>query len=54
MADGNEAIPVTDHSVDWITTREVGSWGTWNGAVNAGVLGLGQWYGGWDSMNWAM
>lgn len=50
VADGNEAIPTTDHSVDWIQARGRGE--------GYGAYGLGraqewgQWFGGHDSMNW--
>ncbi len=54
VADGNEAIPTTDHRVDWIATRMVGDWGGAWGLGQTGVLGLGDWYGGYDNMNWGM
>lgn len=48
VSDGNEAIPTTDYTPDWIQTRGVDSiWGFAPGFTN-----YGQWYGGWDSMNW--
>lgn len=53
--DGNESIPTTDHTVDWIATREVGAWGNWpgwGGGVN--WLTQGSWFWGWDSMSWSM
>lgn len=47
VVDGNEAIPNSDHQPDWITAR---------GGTNY-LLGqnlLGNWYSGWDAMNWGM
>lgn len=58
-ADGNEAIPSTDHSVDWITTRDIGAgWGyatSFNG-ITPGLAstGLGEWYSGYDNSAWSM
>lgn len=52
-ADGNEAIPSSDITVDWITARGCGSpWGA-AGFANAGGSGWGLWYNGNDNMNWA-
>ena len=51
-ADGNEAIPTTDHEVDWVTTRGVGStygYGPWGGSSNPG---WGMYYAGYDNMTW--
>jgi hypothetical protein len=48
--DGNEGIPTTDHSVDWITTREIGSFG---GVGNA-FANWGQWYGYNENISWGM
>lgn len=50
VVDGNEAIPSSDHSVDWITTRGVGSV---YGYGNYGS-GWGDYYGFNESMNWGM
>lgn len=48
-ADGNEAIPSTDIRVDWMEGRGIGSpfgYGTVGGSA------WGQWWGGYDNMNW--
>lgn len=53
-ADGNEAIPSTDHNVDWITARNVGAGqGGFNGTVFGGPA-WGSWYSGYDQQNWGM
>lgn len=55
VADGNEAIPTSDHSVDWIVTRGVGSqfgYGPFGGPFGAGGDGWGSWFGGCDNMSW--
>jgi hypothetical protein len=47
VVDGNEAIPNSDSVPDWISAR---------GGTNY-LLGqnlLGNWYSGWDAMNWGM
>jgi len=50
-ADGNEAMPTTDHTPDWIAARGVwvdnfmGGWGP------GGPL-AGDWLLGWDSVSW--
>lgn len=51
--DGNEAIPTTDHVVDWIATRAVGGW-PFNGAGLGGGDALGSWYSGYDNVGWGM
>ncbi len=53
--DGNEAIPSTDHVVDWMATRGVG--GYYGNPLGGGVFsgsGWGQWNVGWDNMSWGM
>lgn len=54
VADGNEAVPTTDHSVDWLVARNSG--GGWPGAFPAvnGIAGptWGNWYEGNDVFNW--
>ncbi len=49
VKDGNEAIPSTDHTPDWIAVRGFGAWA--NGFAGGG-FGLGQWYNGWSDMSW--
>lgn len=46
--DGNEALPTTDHTADWIKARNIGSWPS---GVD-GFDGLGIWYNGWDQLPW--
>jgi hypothetical protein len=52
-ADGNEAMPTTDHTPDWIAARGVwvdnflGGWGPF-GPMQ------GDWLVGWDNLNWGM
>lgn len=50
VADGNEAIPTTDHVVDWMSARGVSGY--------AGMPGCGadwgSWNCSWDTMNWGM
>lgn len=49
VADGNEAVPSTDHVPDWIQARGMG------GNVNGGSgANLGMWYSGYDDINWGM
>ncbi len=50
--DGNEAIPSTNHVVDWMAARLAGGY-----PFNGGGLGgpeLGQWYSGYDNIGWGM
>lgn len=47
VADGNEAIPTTDHTPDWISARGDGF-----AYPNAGMNLLGNWYIGWDDLSW--
>lgn len=51
-ADANESITTTDHSVDWIATRGGGSalYGFGCGAAQP----WGDWYSGYDNLNWSM
>ena len=49
VADGNEAIPSSDHTPDWIVTRGVGS--TYGFGPGGGPE-WGQWYSGNESMGW--
>jgi hypothetical protein len=44
-ADGNEAIPRTDHTPDWIAARGI------EPGWPYGFAG-GMWYQGWDSLSW--
>ncbi len=54
VADGNEAVPSTDHVVDWIAARGVyGSWAGGEYVQGGGGLGWGQWNAQWDGMGWA-
>lgn len=56
VADGNEAVPSTDHVVDWMAVRTVpNSYNTaWFAGGGGGFgSGWGQWYAGWDSIGWA-
>lgn len=48
VADGNEAVPSTDHTPDWIAGRFAG------GYPFTGTQSLGDWYGGWDNIAWGM
>lgn len=50
VADGNEAVPSTDHVPDWIQARGVG------GLLPGGPAAFqgGMWYSGWDDINWGM
>lgn len=52
VADGNEAIPKTDHTPDWIATRGAGSWlDAW------GIDGMSAWGNhvcSYDDMSWSM
>lgn len=55
-ADGNESLPTTDHVVDWMATRGVGSpygYGAF-GANGGAVSGWGEWNSGWDNFSWGM
>jgi hypothetical protein len=49
-ADGNEAIPTSDHTPDWIATRGINPISS---AFGGSEL-LGLWYSGCDNMNWGM
>lgn len=49
VADGNEAIVTTDHTPDWIRERGIGD----RAGPALGWWGLnGQWWGGYENMNW--
>lgn len=52
-ASANEAITKTDHTPDWIKTREVGG-GYWGNPEGGFLEGWGQWTCGWDDMSWSM
>lgn len=53
VADGNEAIPTSDHVPDWMQARGVPSSGLYGyGGVDYGSIG--SWFGGWDDMAWGM
>lgn len=57
VADGNESITTSDHVVDWIATRGVGSVNNGFGSLGVGGVdwgSMGQWYGGNDSAGWSM
>lgn len=43
--DGNEALPSADHTPDWISARQGGTYGP---ALEA----MGMWYQGWDTQAW--
>ncbi len=52
VADGNEAIPSSDHVVDWIAGRAV--WNQWTyGSTGFGAGTPGTWYSGYDNA-WGM
>jgi hypothetical protein len=51
--DGNEAIPTTDHVVDWTAARNSSGWVAGNSVGGVGWGGPGQWYDGYD-LNWGM
>lgn len=55
-SDGQEALPTTDHTPDWIKTRGFPMDG-WMGPGNGGQFGdmgggVGYWGEGWDSLGW--
>ncbi len=52
VADGNEAIPTSDHVVDWMAARNVGTYGYGN-YDSFGDCGWGEWYSGFDN-SWGM
>lgn len=56
VADGNEAITTSDHSVDWIAVRGAGGWGNSLGGPN-GNTSIGPQWGAWnaayESMGWS-
>lgn len=54
VADGNEAIPTSDVTVDWMQTRGVGSyWGYGpQYGLGDGLAGWGSWTEGYGSMGW--
>jgi len=49
VADGNESVPSTDHTPDWIQTR---GWPSFVGERDSGVPTLGTWYNSWDNVSW--
>lgn len=49
VADGNEAIPSTDHTPDWIQARGFGG-----GVPGGPSFQAGLWYSGYDDVNWGM
>lgn len=58
-ADGNEAIPTTDHLPDWIAARAQGGadvWGsnTFGTGLGFDYGGAGLWNAEWDGMGWGM
>lgn len=53
VADGNEAVPSSDHVVDWMAARGTPAYGYGLGNPGCGD-NWGQWYSGWDSMSWGM
>lgn len=56
VADGNEAVPKTDHVVDWMATRDIGGGysGLGAGPGQSIYSGWGDWYSGYDSGQWGM
>lgn len=49
VADGNEAVPSSDHTPDWMATRGIGEM-----TLPGGGFNLGQWQGGYDEIAWGM
>lgn len=49
VADGNEAVPSTDHTPDWIAAR-----GFAGGIPGGPSTEMGMWYNGWDNVSWGM
>lgn len=45
-ADGNEAMPSTDHTPDWIAVRGVG-------AINPSIAAMGLWFTPWENPGWS-
>lgn len=55
VADGNEAISKTDHTVDWIATRGLGSIYGYGPLCTIGCpTDWGDWWGGNDNWSWGM
>ena len=56
VADGNESIPKTDHTPDWIQVRAAGNAYGWGGISGPGTNnfpdGWGSWWGSWEDMTW--
>lgn len=52
VTNGNETWASSDIGVDWMRTRMVGGYATWNGSTWNG-LSPGMWWGGWDSIGFA-
>lgn len=50
--DGNEAIPTSDHVVDWMAVREASWYPNWG--VGGDSFALGSWWGGYENMSWGM
>jgi hypothetical protein len=50
-ADGNEAIPTSDHTADWIQIRERQGFGFGDSGAFS-FPEIGQWWGGYDDMGW--
>lgn len=54
VADGNEGVPTSDISVDWMRVRNAGAGAWWTGGGGGGIWeGPGYWWLGWDSMSMA-
>lgn len=51
VADGNEAVPSSDHTVDWMATRGL-TIGEWNSGPGGSTWG--SWYDGYDNASWGM
>ena len=46
VADGNEALPTSDSTPDWIRTRGISPY------FDLGIGSLGSFYGSWDQLGW--
>lgn len=53
-ADGNEAVPSSDSTPDWINVRysQSGGFGDTDGFNLGGFPAIGSWWGGYDNMSW--
>lgn len=48
VADGNEALPTTAHTPDWIAARNQ----DYGARFLDSQFALGEWYAGWDQLSW--